>query len=113
MITEDDEWTCDLCEVKFSSEETLDNGRKNPDYADCYECNNCDNTELCTDCCTEFENADVILCKECLGIENLVTERVVEKIVEKPIYINQQANGIAYPASETNEEFEKRIMQSK
>ena len=106
MINEEDRWQCAICEKEFSGAGQDEDGNDNPDYAPYFACDECGEEQLCGDCVAVFKNAGVSLCRKCLQ----VTERIVEKIVEKPVYFNNETT--AAQKEETMEEFEKRITMS-
>lgn len=103
-MTED---KCSICKKPFKVDEDGEVLEEDEDgntlVLFCDECDSDQQKPLCPDCITNFENAGVDFCSKCLKI----TERVVEKIVEKPVYVKQ--DNISQ-VSETMEEFEKRIM---
>ena len=105
----------------YANDEEDDGGEENEDYADQYKCSECDTddeTPYCADCALYFEESDIVICPTCLeeamrdtkNLKGRTVERIVEKIVEKPVYIaaNGQTTNLAAP-EETMEAFERRI----
>lgn len=89
--TEEEVVTCSRCGQKFEVDTELSS------------CDECGEEDLCEDCMMPFENVSV--CRKCCQAE--IKEKIVEKIVEIPVYIN---DGAITQETETAEEYEKRII---
>ena len=106
----DDKWQCTGCKEIYANE---DDREENNDYAEQFFCDECDGGKekpYCGDCSIYFDEIQITICPRCL--EKAMNEcknikgKVVEKIVEKPIYIKE---GVIH-AEESMEDFEKRIL---
>ena len=120
MIVPEGKFQCTGCRGIFSEEEQGTDGEEAQDWNDMFYCNECDTNQenpYCGDCVIWFENASQSYCGKCLdaalkeakNLKGHVVERIVEKVVEKPVYIND-GSAARENSGETMEEFEKRIM---
>ena len=96
---EDSGWECDVCHKKFEEDEDGEVEEYNS-------CGECDGT-FCDDCIVEFDNVDNI-CTDCVEqaykklpkrtaeTQIVYQDRVVEKIVEKPIikYVDNEGKEV-------------------
>jgi hypothetical protein len=104
-----DKWQCAGCRKSYYSSESDEAAEDCADQFFCAECDSAQNDPYCSDCVLYFETADIAICQSCLDEAMAdcvnVKGKVVERIVEKPVYVETPQH-----ESESIEDFEKRIM---
>lgn len=118
MINKEDSFKCSICKKEYSNQKYLDDDeeKENPDYGDVWECDFCDEEFLCGDCVYgPRDNDELSICLNCIksAMKKLsigTIEKVVEKVVEKPIYVKEGNVQLGNVREESMIEFEKRIV---